>query len=113
MSHLIVPLTCCLEVARMVTKSTGSDTDEQADRPAAPAGRGAAGGSNLERVTVNLTPRSVAALDSLVQLTGDTKTDAINKALQVYSYLQNVLQNGGALYVRESDSTELERLRFF
>jgi hypothetical protein len=96
----------------MVTKGTGAEIDEKAERPATPAGRGA-GGSNLERVTVNLTPRSVAALDALVQLTGDTKTDAINKALQIYSYLQNVLHNSGALYVRESDGDELERLRFF
>jgi hypothetical protein len=74
---------------------------------------GGAGGSGLERVTVNLTVRSVEALDGLVRLTGDTKTDAINKALQVYSYLQNLMNTGGALYVREADGAELERLRFF
>jgi hypothetical protein len=74
---------------------------------------GGAGGSGLERVTVNLTVRSVEALEGLVSLTGDTKTDAINKALQVYSYLQNLMNTGGALYVREADGAELERLRFF
>jgi len=74
---------------------------------------GGSGGSGLERVTVNLTVRSVEALEGLVHLTGDTKTDAINKALQVYSYLQNLMNTGGALYVREADGAELERLRFF
>jgi hypothetical protein len=74
---------------------------------------GGTGGSGLERVTVNLTVRSVEALEGLVSLTGDTKTDAINKALQVYSYLQNLMNTGGALYVREADGAELERLRFF
>jgi hypothetical protein len=86
------------------TASSGSDTTGRS---------GGTGGSGLERVTVNLTPRTVEALDGLVQLTGDTKTDAINKALQVYAYLQNLLNAGGALYVREPDATETERLRFF
>jgi len=62
-------------------------------------------------VTVNLTPRSVASLDSLVELTGDTKTDSINKSLQIYAYIQQLLSTGGALYIREPDSAELERLR--
>lgn len=69
------------------------------------------GGSPLERVTVNLTPRSVASLDRLVEITGDSKTDSINKSLQIYAYIQQLLQSGGALYVREPDSEELERLR--
>jgi hypothetical protein len=76
-------------------------------------GTAKASGSSLERVTVNLSPRSVAALDELVQITGDTKTDAINKALQVYSFLQTVMHQGGALYTREAPGAELERLRFF
>ena len=69
------------------------------------------GGSPLERVTVNLTARSVSSLDRLVELTGDTKTDSINKSLQFYSYIQQLLGNGGALYVREANSEEMERLR--
>jgi len=101
----------------MVTKTTG--TEDRATKPrrgsdsAATTRGGGVGGSGLERVTVNLTPRSVEALDSLVRLTGDTKTDTINKALQVYAYLQNLLNTGGALYVRDADGAEVERLRFF
>jgi hypothetical protein len=69
------------------------------------------GGPPLERVTVNLSPRSVAALDSLVELTQETKTDSINRALQVYAYLQQLFHDGGALYVRSPVNSELERLR--
>ena len=68
------------------------------------------GGPSLERVTVNLSPRSVAALDSLVELTQETKTDSINKALQVYAYIQKLFHDGGALYVRSQVSSEPERL---
>jgi len=67
----------------------------------------------LEKVTVNLTKRSVEALDKLVESTGETKTDAINKALQVYAFIQEQFDNGGALYVKDAGSDEAERLRIF
>ena len=67
--------------------------------------------SNLQRVTVNLTPRSWQALEMAVKQTGDSQTDTINRAIQVYSYLANITENGGTLYVRDAGSDELERLR--
>jgi len=74
-------------------------------------GRG--GGPPLEKVTVNLTKRSVEALDDLVEATGETKTDAINKALQVYAFIQRQLDAGGALYLREAGGDQAERLQIF
>ncbi len=76
-------------------------------------GGGRGGGPPLEKVTVNLTKRSVEALDALVESTGETKTDAINKALQVYAFIQQQLDSGGALYVKDADSDQAERLRIF
>ena len=76
-----------------------------------PSRRG--GGRGLERLTVNLTPRSSAALDAAVELTGDTKTDAINRAIQIYAYLEQVIQDGGSVHVRETLGAELERLKLF
>jgi hypothetical protein len=67
----------------------------------------------LERVTVNLAPRTSEALEQLVQATGESKTDTINKALQVFSYLQRLQRDGGAVYVREPVGKEVERLRIF
>ncbi|AJC61074.1 MULTISPECIES: hypothetical protein [Streptomyces] len=64
------------------------------------------------RITVNLAPKAAAALDQAVKLTGDTKTDTINRALQIYAYLERVAQDGGTLYTRLADSDELERLYF-
>jgi len=66
---------------------------------------------NLQRVTVNLTPRSCEALELAVKQTRDSQTDTINRAIQVYSYLVNITENGGTLYVRDAGSDELERLR--
>jgi hypothetical protein len=71
--------------------------------------RAARGG--LQRVTVNLTPRSWQALEGAVKRTGDSQTDTINRAIQVYSYLADITETGGTLYVRDAGSDELERLR--
>ncbi len=51
-------------------------------------GRGSGSGGSLERVTVNLTPRSSKALEEVVGLTGDSKTDSINRAIQIYAYIE-------------------------
>jgi hypothetical protein len=66
---------------------------------------------SLQRVTVNLTPRSCQALETVIKRTGDSQTDAINRAIQVYSYLADITETGGTLYVRDAGSNELERLR--
>lgn len=71
------------------------------------------GHSPLERVTVNLTPRSSRALREAVTVTGDTKTDAINRALQIYAFLEGVWNSGGSVYVRQNPDAEPELLRAF
>ncbi|MFD0685389.1 hypothetical protein [Actinomadura fibrosa] len=65
-----------------------------------------------ERVTVNLTGRGAAALSDLVRRTGDSKTDVINRALSVYELVERITDEGGAVFVREHGSAELERVRF-
>ncbi len=65
----------------------------------------------LERVTVNLIPRAAQALQRAVELTGDSKTDTINRALQAYVYLEEVTRSGGDIYVRESKDAELQLLK--
>jgi len=69
------------------------------------------GGGRLERITVNLTERSSKALDQAVDVTGDTKTDTINRAVQIYAYLEQMIRDGGSVYVRENADAELERLK--
>jgi hypothetical protein len=78
-----------------------------------PDGADRSGNSSLERVTVNLTPKSVAAMDRIATLTGETKTDAINKSLQFYDHIREFIDSGGALYMRDHGSSELERIKIF
>jgi hypothetical protein len=49
----------------------------------------------LVRITVNLTPRAVDALDSACSKTKDTKTDSINRALVVYNVVLELIERGG------------------
>jgi hypothetical protein len=69
--------------------------------------------NTVDRVTVNLTARAIAALEQVAAITGESKTDAINRALQVYAMLHRTQEAGGAIYTRERDGQELERLRVF
>ncbi|MEV4893896.1 hypothetical protein ACIBHY_51580 [Nonomuraea sp. NPDC050547] len=69
--------------------------------------------AKLERVTVNLTQRAARALEEAVELSGDSKTDIINRALQVYAYLERIDHDGGKVYVHDPDQEHPERLRFF
>ena len=67
----------------------------------------------LERVTVNLTGRAADALEQVAKLTGNSKTDTINRSLQLYAYLEQVTNDGGAIYVRESPGGELQLIKLF
>lgn len=46
----------------------------------------------------------VSSRDRQDTRTGDSKTDAINRAIQVYSYLAGITETGGTLYVRDAEA---------
>jgi hypothetical protein len=46
-------------------------------------------------------------------MTGESKTDTINRAVQVYELVEEIMKAGGALYIRPHAEAELERLRIF
>ena len=92
-----------------VAERTGAD----ARRDGPPAERGHGGSGPLERVTVNLVARASRALQRVVDITGDSKTDALNRAIQVYAYLEEIESNGGDIYVRTSRDGELQLVKMF
>jgi hypothetical protein len=88
-----------------MNSKTEEETQDSTRRPPRKGGRG------LERLTVNLTPRSSSALEETVEVTGDMKTDIINRAIQIYAYLEQVIRDGGSVHVRASEGAEMERLK--
>lgn len=67
-------------------------------------------GGWLVRLTVNLTERSVAALQAASTADGNSKTDTVNRALQVYALVRELLERGGgSIRVMHPDG-EVERI---
>ena len=93
-----------------MSTTTDAAISQNADKA---GGRGHGSNGPLERVTVNLTARSSRALEVVTDLTGDTKTDTINRALQIYAFLEQICAGGGSIYARESADGELERIKIF
>ena len=65
-----------------------------------------------ERVTVNLAQPASTALENAVKTTGQTKTEVINKALQLFADVMAAQDAGGALWIQESKDSEMIRTRF-
>ncbi|PKW18603.1 hypothetical protein [Saccharopolyspora spinosa] len=87
-----------------------------ATRGAVSADRGQTAGrghGSLAKVTVNLTPRALQALGEVAEITGDSKTDTINRALQLYAFVEKTIAKGGSVHLRESADSELQQIRFF
>jgi hypothetical protein len=92
------------------------DTEQTPTRERRRDGQGHGGnGRNgpLERITVNLIARASRALQAVSERTGDSKTDSINRAIQVYDYVTEIDSSGGGIYVRQSADSELQLLKMF
>ena len=105
--------TCACSVVRHRPTGVGGATIEEAWKMTASTASSRRETTTAERVTVNLSARSSAALETAAGLSGDTKTDTINRAIQVYAYLEEIASRGGELFVREPDEQSPVRLRFF
>ncbi|WP_326560035.1 hypothetical protein [Micromonospora sp. NBC_01796] len=66
--------------------------------------------SGLVKVTVNLTPRAVEALDAATARTRDTKTDTINRALPVYNLVLELLERGGGCITLVQPDGSVDRI---
>ncbi|MEV4123364.1 hypothetical protein [Micromonospora sp. NPDC049645] len=74
--------------------------------PGPPTTRG--NGGSLTKVTVNLLPRTMAALEEVSESTGDNKTETINRAVQLYAWVQRMIDAGESLRVVSPDGQTRE-----
>lgn len=63
-----------------------------------------------ERITVNLIDAASNALAEAAALTQDSKTDTVNRALQVYLLMTKHQHDGGTILLRDKDGV-VERVR--
>ncbi|GAB5901788.1 hypothetical protein [Mycolicibacterium mageritense] len=65
------------------------------------------------RVTVNLSRKTVEALNATSALTDDNKTEVINKAVQLYREVQEAQHKGGGIWIQSDQSSDPVLTRFY
>lgn len=65
---------------------------------------------NLTALTVNLTELADAAMNETAELKGLSQTDVVNRALQVYAYIERHIESGGGIYVSSGPGSCLSEL---
>lgn len=73
------------------------------DRELAIAERDREANRVTKRMTLNLSARSYAALESIVTLTDGSKTEAVNKALQAFALILQKQYDGGGAWLQGHD----------
>jgi hypothetical protein len=48
----------------------------------------------LTKVSANFTQRSVIALEAAAEISGDTQTDCLNRAVQLYAFIEKARAEG-------------------
>jgi hypothetical protein len=71
----------------------------------------AAEAAELHKITVKLIPRAWDAANETATLLGLTRTDVINRALQMYAYFERRIADGSEVFIRSKDG-EMERESF-
>jgi len=59
----------------------------------------------ITKVSFNAIPTAVRAIEIAAELTGDTRTDTINRAVQLYAFVEKIRHDGGHLVVHNADGT--------
>ena len=57
----------------------------------------------MPRITVALTPDTATRLDELTARTGLSKTDLVNRAVQVYEFIDAETRTGSQILIRDTD----------
>lgn len=57
-----------------------------------------------KRQSITFVPSSVKAINELVQLTGDSETDTINRAVQVWAFLSVQVNNGKRIVLVDDET---------
>jgi hypothetical protein len=65
------------------------------------------------KVTVNLTEKAYDALLETAKFTEDTKTDVINKALQLYSEVRAAQNHDGGIWIQSDKGSDAVKLRLY
>lgn len=65
----------------------------------------ASDGRGLTRITFNAVPKAVEDLHHLATMTGLSRTDLLNRAIQVYRFVDEWIREPGGLRIVRSDGS--------
>jgi hypothetical protein len=68
--------------------------------------------SELTKVSANFVPRAMAALDLASEITGDSRTDVLNRAVQVYAYFAKMTEEGNLIFAENPVTGAKDRVVF-
>jgi hypothetical protein len=71
-------------------------------------GKGRRGRRGPIKITVNLLARTLTALEEVCGITEESRTDAINRAVQFYAFYQKKLKEGHSVRLVGQDGVERE-----
>lgn len=66
----------------------------------------------ITKISANFIARAMEALDQAAELTGDSRTDVLNRSVQVYAYLCAQMEQGKLVVVEDPATGERERIVF-
>lgn len=76
--------------------------------PTPPDTSSSGGRAKPVKITVNLIQRAWRALGQVCGLTGESKTDAINRSVLLYSFVQSMIHSGHVIKLVGPDGSEKE-----
>jgi hypothetical protein len=66
----------------------------------------------LTMLKANITPRSSVALNEAAQVNGESRTNVINRAIQIYALLTRMMRAGWEVVLRNPENGYERRVRF-
>ncbi len=64
-----------------------------------------------DRITVSLIPKAAASLAALAEQTGLSKTDIVNRGLQLFEFIEAQMRAGNDLIVRDRKTGEAQLVK--
>ena len=104
-------------MSRDARNATDIDLKNPTEAEKSDAGTGSGASRNrppeLTKVSANFVPRAIVALDVAGEVTGDSRTDVLNRAVQFYAYLVKRAEEGNLIFVEDPKTGTKERVVFF
>lgn len=64
-----------------------------------------------KRASIGFLPKVATDLETMVEQTGHTRADIVNRAITLYAFITRHIDNGDDVLIRDVETREIERIR--